>query len=283
MNWKLPFFVLLFFVRPVDAQLIGSWNHDETGGDLIDSTGGHPPGTPTGVPGYGFPGVPNGGYGAITISNASGTAIEYGPSEVDEFFTIGADNINPVLNLDTTGAFTIMGWVNPLQPLIGGRTYRFLSTGSAGGPDRGWGFGLRLPNTAGTGSSIRFTTYGIADNDSSFFDVTFNNWIHLAATYDNGSINYFLNGNPLDSDFSSFGNEGVAGRLVIGGRVGANDTDQMNGLVDGVRVYNQLLTAAQIQQAAVESVSIPEPSAAWLLALGGAGLWRRRARSVRAD
>src|SRR5688572_21549074 len=141
MNWKLLFFVLLFFARPADAQLIGSWNHDEPAGDLIDSTGGHPPGTPTGVPGYGFPVVPNGGYGAVTISNASGTAIEYGPSEVDEFFAIGADNINPVLNLDATGAFTIMGWMNPLQPALAGRTYRFLSTGSGGGPDRGWGFG----------------------------------------------------------------------------------------------------------------------------------------------
>ena len=283
MNWKLPIFILLLLMRPADAQLIGSWNHDETGGNLIDSTGGHPPGIPTGTPGYGFPGVPNGAYGSITISNSSGTAIEYGPSNVDEVFTIGTDNNNPVMNLDAGGAFTIMGWMNPYQPALTFRTYRFLSTGSGAGADRGWGFGLRLPNVDGTGASLRFTNYGILDNDSSLFNVAFNSWMHLAATYNNGTITYFLNGTELDSDNSLFGNEGPAGRLLIGGRVGGNDVDQMNGLVDGVRVYNQLLTAAQIQQAAVESVSIPEPSAGWLLALGGAGLWRRRTRSVRPD
>lgn len=278
MNWKLNLLAVVLFVRPADAQLIGSWNHDEASGSLLDSTNGHPPGAPTGAPGYGFPGVPNGTYGAITVNLASGTAIEYGPSDVDEVFTIGADNLNPVMNLDTTGAFTIMGWMNPSQPALAALTYRFLSTGSGGGADRGWGFGLRLPNTAGTGSSIRFTTYGIADNDSSLFDVAFGSWIHLAATYNNGLITYFLNGNTLDSDTSSFGNEAAAGRLLIGGRVGGNNVDQMNGLVDGVQVYNQILTAAEIQQAAVSSVSVPEPSAALLLALGCIPLMKRRPR-----
>jgi hypothetical protein len=193
---------------------------------------------------------------------------------VDEFFTIGSDNNNPVMNLGATGAFTVMGWVNPNAPTVA-RTYRFMSTGSAAGPDRGWGIGLRVPQTTGAGSSIRFTTYGILDNDSSLFDVTFGNWVHVAATYDNGQISYFLNGNALDSDVSAFGDEGVAGRLVIGGRLGANDADQMNGLIDGVRVYNEILTPEQIRQAAVESV--PEPSTMLLgVAVGCIALARRR-------
>jgi hypothetical protein len=267
-------YVLAFAVPSADAALVGFWRHDEGTGSLIDSTGGHPPGVPTGTPTYGLPGVPNGTYGAINVTGASGTAIEYGPSDVDEFFTIGNDNNNPVMNLGATGAFTVMGWVNPNAPTAG-RSYRFLSTGSGAGPDRGWGIGLRIPNTAGTGSSIRFTTYGILDNDSSTFDVAFGNWVHLAATYDNGQISYFLNGNALDSDVSAFGDEAAAGRLVIGGRVGANDTDQMNGLIDGVRVYNEVLTPEQIRQAAVESV--PEPSTMLLgAAVGCMALARRR-------
>jgi hypothetical protein len=185
------------------------------------------------------------------------------------------------MNLDRTGAFTVMGWLNPAAPVLPASTYRFLSTGSGAGADRGWGIGLRLNNTAGTGSAIRFTTYGIADNDSSLFNVNFGEWMHIAATYNNGNINYFLNGNALDSDTSLFGNEAAAGRLLIGGRVGANDTDQASGRLDGIRVYNGVLSQAEIQQAAVLAVSIPEPSTLVLAALACIALawsgrrWRR--------
>ena len=258
-----------------DAALLGFWKQDEPVGDLIDSTGGHPPGTPTGILVYGQPGVSNGSYGAISVTAAIGTAIEYGPSNEDDFFLIDTDNNNPVMNLDTTGAFTVMGWVNPSQN-DAARTYRFLSTGSAAGGDRGWGIGLRLPNTAGTGSTLRFTNYGVLDNDSSAFDVVFGAWIHLAATYNNGLISYFLNGNALDSDVSSFGNELAPARLIVGARLGGNDVDQMNGLIDGVQVHDQILTVEEIRAAAINSVSIPEPSSAILGLLGGLALLRRR-------
>ena len=267
-------YVAAFAVSSANAALIGAWRQDETSGGLIDSTGGHPAGVATGAPTYGLPGVPNGTYGAITVSGASGTAIEYGPSTEDEYFTIGNDNNNPVMNLDPTGAFTVMGWMNPAAPTAA-RTYRVLTTGSGAGPDRGWGLGLRLPNTAGTGASVRFTTFGIADNDSSTFDVTFGNWVHIAATYNNGQINYFLNGNALDSDTSVFGDQGTAARLVVGGRLGGSDTDQMNGLIDGVQVFNEVLTAEQIRQAA--AASVPEPSTTLLgVAVGCVALARRR-------
>jgi hypothetical protein len=261
------FLILALSPSSARAQLIGSWNQDESAGNLIDATGGHPAGIATGSPVFGQPGVPNGAYGSLVVSNAAGTSIEYGPSTSDEFFTIGSDNNNPALNLDAAGAFTIMGWMNPLAPTLAASTYRFFSTGSGAGGDRGWGIGLRLNGATGAGSSIRFTTYGIADNDSSAFNVNFGQWVHIAATYNNGAINYFLNGNALDSDTSVFGNDAAAARLVIGGRVGANDTDQASARLDGIRIYSGVLTPAQIQQAAVESISIPEPSSLVLLAI----------------
>ena len=181
------------------------------------------------------------------------------------------------MNLDRTGAFTIMGWINPSAP-VNASTYRFFSTGSGTGADRGWGIGLRVPNATGVGSSIRFTNYGIADNDSSVFNANFGQWHHIAATYNNGSINYFLNGNALDADTSLFGNELAAGRLVIGGRLGGNDVDQANGRLDGIRIYDEVLSLAAIQQAAVASV-IPEPSSFLLAAMAcmAVAWWRRRA------
>jgi hypothetical protein len=261
------------------AGLIGSWNQDELSGSIIDSTAGHPAGVPTGPIAYGLPGVPNGTYGSINVTSAGGTSIGYGPSTIDSYFSVGSNNNNPALNVNNNGTMTVMGWVNPSAPVMPASTYRFFSTGSAGGADRGWGIGLRLNGTTGAGSAIRFTTYGIADNDSSTFPVTFGDWVHIAATYNNGAINYYLNGNPLDSDTSVFGNESVNGRLVIGGRFGGNDSDQMGGIVDGILLYDHILTPLEIQQAAVGSVTapIPEPSTIALAAIGVAALvWRKR-------
>jgi hypothetical protein len=260
------------------AGLIGAWNLDETSGNIADVTAGHAPGVATGAPSYAQPGVPNGTYGAITVNNASGTSIGFGPSTVDQYFTVGADNNNPSLNVDATGALTVMGWVNPAAP-AGNFTYRFFSTGSAGGADRGWGVGLRFNNTAGTDNRIRFTNYGILDTDSAPIPVTFGQWMHIAATYNNGAITYYLNGNSVGTNTSAFGNELAAGRLVIGGRLGGNDTDQMNGLIDGVRVYDHVLTPAEIRTAAAESV--PEPSTIALAAIGCLALIARRYRVAR--
>jgi MYXO-CTERM domain-containing protein len=263
-------------VAPANAALIGFWGQDELSGPIIDLTGNHPAGIATGSPVYGLPGVPNGPYGAINITAATGTAIEYGPTVVDEFFTVGTDNVNPVMNLNFTDGFTVMGWMNPYAPSVINRSYKVLSTGSAAAADRGWGLALRLPQLDGTGSSVRFTTFGIADNDSAPFSVTFGTWIHLAATYNNGVITYFLNGTMLDSDTSSFGNDTASARLVIGSRLGGNDVDQLNGQLDGIRVYNTVLTEAEIRAAAVESVSVPEPSSAFLGLTGLLAFTRRR-------
>ena len=279
MNWKTPLWICICIVAVSSAQaaLIGDWRQNELAGLLIDSTGGHPDGVPTGTPTYGMPGVPNGTYGSITVTGAAGTSIEYGPSEVDEYFTIGTTNINPVLNLDPTGNFTVMGWMNPLAPLVAGRTYRFLATGIESGAAGGWGFGLRLNNTAGTGSALRFTGFGIADRDGSLFDVTFGSWIHAAVTYSNGAVSYFLNGDPVGTNTTLYTNETAAARLILGARFGGNDVDQMNGRLDGVRVYDTVLTQAEIRQAAVQSV-VPEPASGLLALFAGLGVAARRRR-----
>lgn len=253
------------------ADLIGWWKFDEPAGNLIDSTGLHPLGVATGRPVYSRPGVPNGTYGSIVVDSATGTSIEFGPSTVDEFFKIGTTNNNPSLNLDEHGRFTIMGWLNPQAPTLPFSTYRFFSTGVINiGSRQGWGVGLQLNGLTGANSAIRFTTYLVQDDDSNPFNVTFGEWLHLAATYNSGAIEYFLNGNPIGTEYSLFTNETVAGRLVIGGRLGANDIDQMSGRIDGVRIYDEVLSAAAIRVAA--AASVPEPSSLALFVLGGCSL-----------
>jgi PEP-CTERM motif len=51
-----------------------------------------------------------------------------------------------------------------------------------------------------------------------------------------------------------------------------------NGRLDGIRVYDQDLSAAEIQSAAAASVSIPEPASFMLGVLGAFGVLRRKRR-----
>jgi hypothetical protein len=273
-------FTLLVLSVPAHAALIAAWNQNELSGNLIDATGNHAAAVPAGANTYGQPGVPNGTYGSIIVTNAAGTSIGYGPSTVDNYFTSGADNLNPVMNVPRTGALTVMAWVNPNAGDVAGRSYRPVSTGSATGTDRGWGLALRLNAVDGSSSVVRFTNYGVADNDSDAFPVVIGSWVHVAATYNNGTINYYLNGNLLGgSDVSLFGDDLAAARLTIGGRLGGNDADQMSGRMDGIRVYDSVLTDVEIRAAAVASVSVPEPASFTLASVAAAALLRRRRRA----
>ena len=270
------------FASSAQAALIADWRLNEASGSIVDSTGNHVAGTATGTATYSQSGVPNGTYdlpvggASITVAGATGTSIEFGPRTTDELFTVGTTNDTAVQNIDSTGSFTAMAWINPTT-LETNTTHRIISTGgtSLSPGTGGWGFGLQSGGTATTGS-IRLTTFFVADNDSATFPIATGTWYHLAVTYNNGVINYFLDGELLGGgDTSLFNNEAATGRLTIGSRLGGTDLDQVVGRLDGIHVYDTVLTGAEIQAAAVASV-IPEPSTALLGGLGILALLRRR-------
>ncbi len=270
--------VLLSASAPA-AHLIGSYRLDEASGNILDGTGLNPSGELTGTANYAQPGVPNGSYGSIAVTNATGTSIGFGPSTQDTLFIAGTDNNNPIMNLASTGSFTAMGWINPgVSVLTTQYTNRLFSTGTEAGVDRGWSMGLSY-NPA-TNWTVRFTAYGVADKDSTPFSINTGEWYHIATTYDNGTTSMYLNGNLINvhANTALFGDESGLGRLVIGGRLGGNDRDQANGLLDGLSVYNRVLTVDEVREAAVLSV-VPEPSVA-LLGILAAPLMFRRKRNV---
>jgi len=268
------------------STLVGWWKQDELSGNVVDSTGQNPEATPFGAPVYGSEGLPNAVYGSITVNNAAGTSISYGPSTTDAQFITGADNNNPVMNIDQTAQLTVMGWLRPATPeLTTSHTYRMIGTGSAAGGDFGWGLGLRLTSTNGELLPFaRFTAYGVVDKDVPIAQgsLTYGQWIHLAATYDNGVTSLYLNGEFLGThaDTRLFGNDSANNRLVIGGRLGGSNNEQTNGLIDGLRVYDTVLSVDEIRAAAAASVSaaVPEPCVSSIGLLGAPLLALRRRR-----
>jgi hypothetical protein len=265
---------MLVATLPTSAANIAEWRMDESSGDILDSRGLHLAGTPTGAIDYFLPGVPNGAYGSISVANAGGTAINIGP--VAEYFTIGLSNNNPVMNIDRTGSFTVMGWMS-LNTITLNATYRLLSSGSTTGADGGWGFGFKNTNGVNT---LRMTTYGVADNDSDALSgLAANTWYHIAATYNSGAISYYLNGDLLGgADNSFFNNDNTNARLNVGARL--SGLDQSNAVFDGLRVYDTALDINGIRTAAVDSVSVPEPTTGLLGSLGLAFVLGRRRRHV---
>lgn len=271
----------LFFATPLQAALIGDWRLDDPAAPLTDSTGNQPGASlTTGTASYSNAGVGNGTFGALTVTNASGTSVGFTGSS--SYFTAGTDNSTIVQNLDRTGAFTVMGWIN-VTAFNAGNSYRLLTTGTNNGGDGGWGLGLKINSGDGSGSAIQWTNFGVADNNSTAFAVTSGQWLHLAATYNNGAIAFFLNGNAMGTANSLFSNESTLGRLSIGNRYNGGAGDQTTGYLDGLRVYDTVLTSGEIQTAAVASVSaVPEPSAYGLAGAGvlaAVALTRRRRRA----
>ena len=259
MNAQALLLLLILATCSAEAVIVASWRQDEISGNLIDETRVNPEATPVGTPTYANPGVPNGTYGSIVVGSAQGTSIGYGPSATDAYFVAGDDNNNPVMNIDSAGQLTAMGWMRPETPTqTTSFTYRMIGTGSNAGADGGWGLGVRFTITGGVRTPfVRFTAYGVIDKDSTPITVSFGEWIHIAATYDNGITSLYLNGDFLSThaDFRLFTNDSTNNRQVIGGRLGGSNNEQTGGLLDGVRVYDSILSVEEIRAAAIDTMA----------------------------
>jgi PKD repeat protein len=92
-----------------------------------------------------------------------------------------------------------------------------------------------------------------------------NTWSHLAGTYDGTTLRLYVNGLEV-------GQQEVAGDIVTTGgvvRLGGNSVwgEFFAGRIDEVRIYNRVLTAAEIQADMQTPVSVPEAPVAGFSAL----------------
>ncbi|BDS05739.1 hypothetical protein NT6N_07790 [Oceaniferula spumae] len=272
MKSQITFFLAIASTCTISqAALVGYWNMNETGGNLADSSGNNLTGIKqTAGPGsvYGQATVTPGTYGALTVSSSVTSHFD---KSID--FAVNTTNNRSNYNLGTpaligdlvsaagggTGTFTLMAWINP-DSTTG--TQRIFGTGVGG--VSGWAFGTN-------GSTLRFTTNGRQDNNSpTAAGLTVGTWAHIAMTYNNNIVEFFLNGNSLgiDADAGGF-NEETANNYRFGST--SNGQEQFIGEMDELKIYDEVLSISQIRAAAV-----PEPSSTALLGLGGLALILRR-------
>jgi len=149
-----------------------------------------------------------------------------------------------------TAPRTICAWVNPktLPDTVTNTNFAILDYGTKSGTGR---FNFTLFNSAGT-IQIGVGFFGA----STMFAYTppINSWSHLCTAYDGNAISIYANGRKLSPVFSGI-DTGMNYSTLLGGKlyIGSDqDLRGFDGNIDDVRVYNNVLSADQIRQLAVQ-------------------------------
>lgn len=202
--------------NPPPTGLVGAWSLNAgTGSTATDSSGNNNTGTLNGS--------------AWTTSGKFGQAVSF-------------DGVNDRIDipdsasLDLTNKMTVEAWVRPTTT-SGWRT-AVLKEGSGGLAYALYASNGSRPNsTLNIGSTDR-TLNGAAG-------LAANTWSHLAMTYDGATMRLFVNGTQVSSRAQT-GNVAVTGNPL---RIGGNSiwSEWFNGQIDEVRIYNTVLSAAQVQ------------------------------------
>jgi hypothetical protein len=202
----LAFIVVLGTAGNAWAELVGYWRLDEGSGTIAYDSSGN------GLDGT-FQGSPK------WVAGHTGYALQLdGNSWVD-------CGTPPELVL--TGAISITCWVNP-SVLTGEAAFAGLDTG----------YSFKAHATG-----VRFTTPGILDHSSTNLVLETGTWQHVAVTFQPGQeVAFYLNGVETDRFTASSINAGTGPF-----RIGSNQwSENLNGMIDEVRIYNHILTESEI-------------------------------------
>lgn len=259
------------------ATLIAHYTfEDDPGGTTVSDLAPAQAGNNSGVLSNGASLVPVTGAPASAGAGLSGQALSL--DGVDDFVDLTATSAS-ILN--GRSSFTYAAFINIASYPSGSSGENIFFVSHSGGPGGGRGV-LQVQSSTGRVRAFAraSTTESLTNVDEVAGDntVPLNEWIHIAATYDiaNNDIVIYKNGeivaNGQDQTFSAPSIENLDS-LFVG--IGANNNgggEWLHGLIDDLRVYDGLLTQAEIQALAL----VPEPASLGLLGLGGLLALRRR-------
>ena len=151
-------------------------------------------------------------------------------------------------SLDLTNRITLEAWVNPAQLAGAWRTVIFKQS------NNGMAYALYAANAANR--PLGQVQIGGEQNAIGPSALPLNTWTHLAATYDGAAVRLFVNGTQVASKTQTGSAAVSTGVLRIGGNsIWTNE--RFNGRIDEVRIYDRVLTAAEIQADMTTPVSPP--------------------------
>jgi hypothetical protein len=227
----------------VSAGLVAHWPFDEgSGTTAVDATGG-------------------GGNATLTGGAAWGTGVSGGGLQFNGSAKYAAIENGPVVQLRSASAFTVAVWVS-IQNTAGGLV---LYHGEGCSAWASWFLGVGGPESDAPRQEGNLVFGVRSSNGSAYTSVATplvsDQWIHVAATYDATTLRLFIDGQEVGNvDTPQPYNN--TNRLYIGGDPGCNGRNWLTGMIDDLRIYDEALSATQIQ--AVEgdagASSTPRPS-----------------------
>jgi hypothetical protein len=137
-------------------------------------------------------------------------------------------------SLDLTNAMTIEAWINPTAA---NEWDTLVMKESA----TGLAYALYVIDQARPAGYVRV---GANDVGAVGTAMAANTWVHVAMTYDGTTLRFYRNGTQVATAAASGAVSATTGALRIGGN--SPWGDYFSGMIDEVRVYNRVLTAAEI-------------------------------------
>ena len=88
----------------------------------------------------------------------------------------------------------------------------------------------------------------VAAQDNVLEDIPLEEWLHLVGTYDGATVHYYVNGKQEKKYAMKGGKISKGGLLLgIGDRSDGCDCDTIQGYIDEFRIYDRVLSAAEVQ------------------------------------
>lgn len=117
----------------------------------------------------------------------------------------------------------------------------------------------------------------VAAQDNVLEDIPLEEWLHLAGTYDGATVHYYVNGKQ-EKKYAMKGGKITKGGLLlgIGDRSDGCDCDTIQGYIDEFRIYDRVLSAAEVENNMKATGLDVSPSASKLSVTWGHIKSRRR-------
>ncbi len=117
----------------------------------------------------------------------------------------------------------------------------------------------------------------VAAQDNVLEDIPIEEWLHLAGTYDGATVHYYVNGKQ-EKKYAMKGGKIPKGGLLlgIGDRSDGCDCDTIQGYIDEFRIYDRVLSAAEVENNMKATGLDVSPSASKLSVTWGHIKARRR-------